>query len=238
MIVFDNVSKAFSPKSSALLNVSFTIEPGEFVFLVGPSGAGKTTILSLIIRQLRPSSGDIKVIDWDLADLPKKKIPLLRRKVGSIFQDYKLLMDRTVEENVALSLEVQGKPQPEIKKFVTEALDVVGLDGKGQFFPQELAGGEVQRVAIARAIVANPEVILADEPTADLDPKNAWAIVQLLDKINKENHTTVIMATHNTDIVNQMKRRVIVLENGQVVSDQKEATYVYPEDKEDKKEQG
>ncbi len=229
MLKFDQVSKKFSAKSSALHDITLEIADGEFVFLVGTSGAGKTTLLSLITRQLYPTSGTILFNDWDITALPKNKIPELRRKIGSIFQDYKLLMERTVEENVGLTLDVQGRHGQEVEQMVNEALNLVGLEGKNKFFPQELAGGEIQRVAIARAIVANPEMLLADEPTADLDPRNAWAIVKLLEKINETNKTTIIMATHNTDIVNQMKKRVVMLENGSIVSDEKEGKYITKE---------
>lgn len=225
MLKFENISKSFGKHVTALSTINLTIDDGEFVFLVGPSGAGKTTLLNLIIRLNLPTHGSIYFNDWEITQLPKKLIPQLRRKIGCIFQDYKLLMDRTVEENIALTLEVQGKDQKLIKKHVQEALDVVGLNGKGKLFPRELAGGEVQRVAIARAIIANPEVLLADEPTADLDPGNAWSIMHLLEKINSENKTTVIMATHNTEIVDKMMRRVVVMENGAVISDQKNSTY-------------
>lgn len=225
MLKFENVSKTFGKNITALANVNLSIADGEFLFIVGPSGAGKTTLLNLITRLSLPTSGSIFFNDWEVTDLPKKLIPMLRRKIGCIFQDYKLLMDRTVEENIALTLEVQGKAEDLIKKHVAEALDVVGLNGKGRLFPRELAGGEVQRVAIARAIIANPEVLLADEPTADLDPDNAWAIMRLLETINNENKTTIIMATHNTDIVNRMKRRVVVMENGTVTNDEANSTY-------------
>lgn len=225
MLKFENVSKSFGKHITALSTINLTIADGEFVFLVGPSGAGKTTLLNLITRLSLPSQGSIFFNDWEITNLPKKLIPQLRRKIGCIFQDYKLLMDRTVEENVALTLEVQGKDEKLIKKHVEEALDVVGLNGKGKLFPRELAGGEVQRVAIARAIIANPEVLLADEPTADLDPDNAWSIMHLLEKINSENKTTIIMATHNAEIVDKMKRRVVAMENGGVISDQQNSTY-------------
>lgn len=225
MIKFENVSKSFSKNSTALNSITLEILDGEFVFIVGPSGAGKTTLLNLINRLTLPTSGTIIFNDWQITDLEKKLLPKLRRKIGYIFQDYKLLMDRTVEENIGLTLDVQGKDEKIIKKHVAEALHVVGLEGKGKLFPRELAGGEVQRVAIARAIIANPEVLLADEPTADLDPKNAWAIVHLLEKINNENKTTIIMATHNRDIVDQMKKRVVTMENGSIISDERDSTY-------------
>lgn len=221
MIKFEDVSKQFGKNIAAIANVSFTIEDGEFVFLVGPSGAGKSTILNLLTVQYLPTSGNIYFDDYDYFRLVKRDIPYLRREIGCIFQDYKLLVDRTVGENLALPLEIIGKNDKEIKNYVSEALKEVGLSGKENLFPKELSGGEVQRVAIARAILTNPKVILADEPTADLDEKNAWVIVELLAKINAANHTTVIMATHNPEIVRQMKKRVITIDEGRVMADTK-----------------
>lgn len=240
MLKFENVSKAFSPKSSALTDISFTIEDGEFVFLVGASGAGKSTLLTLINCQLWANHGDITFNDYYYPSLRRKDIPEVRRTIGSIFQDYKLLLDRTVEENVRLPLEIVGVKKPEINEFVTQALNEVGLDGKQKVFPRELAGGEVQRVAIARAIITNPALLLADEPTADLDEDNAWIIVRLLEKINQVNNTTVIMATHNKDIVDKMKKRVITIENGMIVSDtgkHKKSTEVHAEAAEETKDE-
>lgn len=221
MVRFEDVTKQFSKNSAALSNISFTVDDGEFVFLIGPSGAGKTTILNLITAQYMPTSGNIYFGDFDYFRLAKRDIPLLRRSIGCIFQDYKLLIDRTAEENLRLPLEIAGKSKKETQEYVNEALRAVGLETKEKLFPRELSGGEIQRVAIARAIITNPKLLLADEPTADLDEKNAWTIVGLLEKINATNHTTVVMATHNPDIVRKMKKRIIAIEDGRIASDSK-----------------
>jgi len=224
MIQFEGVTKKYSD-DLALDDVSFKIDAGQFVFIVGPSGAGKSTLLKLITRETLPTSGRILFNGEDITRLPANKIPVLRRRIGTIFQDFKLLLTRTVFENVAVPLEVLSYKDQEIQKEVSAVLQKVGLEGKGNNFPVQLAGGESQRTAIARAIISKPEVLLADEPTGDLDPKNASAIVELIEKINKEEKTTVIMATHNAHIVNTFKKRVITLSQGKIANDEKEGRY-------------
>jgi cell division transport system ATP-binding protein len=223
MIDFNQVTKKFG-KIVALNNASFKIEPGDFVFITGPSGAGKTTIIRLILKELEPTSGKIKINQQDLAEVPSKKIPELRRKIGVVFQDFKLLSDRTVFENVVLPLEVTGADKKTIEERASEILKLVGLSDRAELFPSQLAGGELQRVCLARAVVAEPKILLADEPTGNLDPATSWQIIKLMKKINKMG-TTVIMATHNVDIVNSMRERVIKLGKGKVVKDQKEGKY-------------
>lgn len=224
LITFDHVSKRYGNKTIGLDDVDFGVEGGEFVFLVGKSGAGKTTILRLLIRDLLPTSGKILVEGEDNTKLPKKKIPHLRRKIGVVFQDFKLLTDRTVNENVSVSLEILGKGKKEIDKKVEEVLYLVGLQDKLHLFPAQLSAGELQRTAIARAIIGGPKVLLADEPTGNLDPTTSWEILKILKEINTLG-TTIVMATHNADIVNSMKKRVIVLDKGKIVKDQKLGKY-------------
>lgn len=217
MIKFFNVGKKFG-QTTVLDSVNFEIKPQEFLFIVGRSGCGKTTIFRLLNREYEPTVGEIYFQDKKLKDIPPGKIWEHRRHLGLIFQDMKLLAERTVFENVSIGLEFICNDAVEIKKKVTEILKLVSLEKKAQAFPKELSGGELQRVAIARAVIGNPDVILADEPTADLDQVTAWEIIQLLIEINKIGKT-VIMATHNFDIVNSLKKRVILLQQGQVVSD-------------------
>lgn len=224
MIRFEKVSKKYSQGTIALDNVSFLINKGEFVFLVGPSGAGKTTILRLLLREILPTKGKIFVEGEDVVKMSKKKVPLLRRKIGAAFQDFKLLFDRTVFENVSLALEILGKKSEEIKREVNKVLSLVGLKDKGSLFPIQLSGGEFQRTVIARAMVAKPKILFADEPTGNLDRDTSWQIVNLLKQINKLG-TTVIMATHNVEIVDSMSQRVIRLEKGKIVSDKKKGKY-------------
>jgi len=224
LIEFDEVNKSFNNNVMALEGVTFAIDKGEFVFLVGPSGAGKTTVLRLITRGLLPTTGRIKVGDMDVVELPVKQIPLLRRQVGMIFQDFKVLMDRTIFENVAIALEILGKSKEEIRRKVKEVLHVVNLSDKAEFFPIQLSAGELQRSSIARAIVGGPPVLLADEPTGNLDPTSSWEVLKILREINKLG-TTVIMATHNVDIVNSMRKRVIALKKGKIVKDEKQGKY-------------
>lgn len=214
MIHFDNVSKQYY-SDLALDGVSFDIEKGDFVFLIGPTGSGKTTIFRLIIRDLLPTSGIIKIGDIDVQRLPTKKIRQLRRNVGVVFQDLKLLHDRTVGENVMLPLQFSGVSENDAKERAIEVLESVGLSHTFEKFPQQLSGGERQRVAIARALVFDPEVILADEPTGNLDFETSMQILDLLDKINKQG-TTIFMATHNDRIIDSSKKRVIVLEKGKL----------------------
>lgn len=218
MILLDRVSKKYGKKGVALDKVSFFIEPKEFVVLVGSSGAGKSTILKLLTREEKETSGKIVVGGVDYSDLKEKDIPLLRRKIGTVFQDFKLLPKRTVFENIAFAMEIVGMGKREIENTVPKVIDLVGLSGKEKHYPDQLSGGEQQRVAIARAVVRQPKILIADEPTGNLDPKHSWDIVQLLEKINKHG-TTVIMTTHNQDILNRLNRRVIKLDHGRVVSD-------------------
>ncbi len=219
MIVFANVTKQYGNAEPVLDKINFDIERGSFVYLVGPTGSGKTTIFRLIIRDLLPSEGQINIGEWDLVNLPKSKISTLRRKVGVVFQDLKLLVDRTVIENVMLPLELSGAGG-EAKSRAEEILISVGLEGKFDKFPLQLSGGERQRVAIARALVFDPEIILADEPTGNLDNKTSFQILDLLKSINK-NGTTVFMATHNDKIIEQSSDRILVISKGKLVDDKK-----------------
>lgn len=218
MILLDRVSKKYGKKGVALDKVSFFIEPKEFVVLVGSSGAGKSTILKLLTREEKETSGKIVVGGVDYSDLKEKDIPLLRRKVGTVFQDFKLLPKRTVFENIAFAMEIVGMSNREIKNTVPKVIELVGLAGKEKHYPDQLSGGEQQRVAIARAVVRQPKILIADEPTGNLDPKHSWDIVRLLERINQRG-TTVIMTTHNQEILNKLKRRIIKLDHGRVVSD-------------------
>jgi cell division transport system ATP-binding protein len=221
MIRFDHVTKAFGG-TEAVSGLTFEIAAGEFVFILGPSGSGKTTVGKLLIAQLKPSEGDITVGDFKLSELKSREIPLLRQQIGVVFQDYKLLHDRTAMENIALALEIAGKSEATVEKTVEELLKVVGLEGKGALFPNQLSGGESQRVVIARALATDPAVLFADEPTGNLDTKNAWGVVELLGRINQHG-TTVIMATHDNDIVKKMPKRVLRLVNGKLEADEKHA---------------
>ena len=227
MIRFDNVSKTY-PKQNrpALRDVSLEIERGEFVFLVGSSGSGKSTFLRLLLREERASHGAVHVLGKDLAKLSNWKVPQMRRQVGTVFQDFRLLPNKTVSENVAFALQVIGKPKSHINKVVPETLELVGLEGKGDRMPDELSGGEQQRVAIARAFVNRPQILIADEPTGNLDPNTSVGIMKLLDRINRTG-TTVLMATHDAGIVDQMRKRVIELETGRMVRDQNRGVYGY-----------
>lgn len=224
MIFFDDVSKKYPSHTTALHNVNLKITDGEFAFLVGPSGVGKTTLLRLIIAEILPSRGSVFVDDWEVNKLPARKLPFLRRKVGFVFQDFKLFYDRTVFENIAVALEILNRPKIDIEKRVDEVLNIVNLPDKGGYFPKQLSLGEQQRVAIGRAIAGETKVLLADEPTGNLDPKNSWEILRIINNINKSG-TTVIMATHNVDIVNSLKKRVIALSHGEVVRDEKKSKY-------------
>ena len=225
MIHFDNVTKTYTNQSRpALENVSLDVEKGEFVFLVGPSGSGKSTFLRLILREERPSDGRIYVAGKDLARITNWKVPYLRRRIGCVFQDFRLLPKKNVYENVAFALEVINRPPKAIRRTVPEVLDLVGLTGKAQRMPHELSGGEQQRVAIARAFVNRPLVLLADEPTGNLDPDTSQGIMNLLERINRTG-TTVVMATHDNNIVDAMRRRVIELEFGKIIRDQSRGVY-------------
>lgn len=223
MISFTHVTKLYG-ETPALSDVSVTIPDGEFVFLIGPSGAGKTTFLKLLTREAAPTKGDILLDDWKINELPSSGIHLLRRRVGVVFQDFKLLTDRTVFENVALALEILGKNEAGVVRDVDKVLELVGLEGKKNFFPQQLSAGEMQRTSIARTIVGGPKVLLADEPTGNLDPETSWEILDILGEIN-DIGTTVIMATHNAGIVNDLKKRTITLERGEIMSDEARGRY-------------
>jgi cell division transport system ATP-binding protein len=224
MILLDRVTKSYKKRGVALQNVSLHVEPKEFVIIVGQSGAGKSTLLKLLTREEKPDSGKIIVGGIDYESLRDKEIPYLRRKIGVVFQDFKLLPNKTVFENVAFALEIVGQSNKEIKHTVPRVLEIVGLDGRGEAMPWELSGGERQRVAIARAIVRQPKILIADEPTGNLDPKHAWDVIRVLQKINKYG-TTVILTTHNQDIVNKLKRRVVTIKDGQIISDRASAGY-------------
>ena len=224
MIRFDKVTKTYN-ESYALKEISLDIHRGDFISLVGQSGAGKSTLLSLIIGEERPDSGRILIDDIDVARIQPYDIPFLRRKIGVVFQDIKLLDNRTAYENVAFALEVSGESAEMIKKEVPKSLELVGLEDKATAFPHEMSGGEKQRVAIARAMVHKPVLLLADEPTGNLDSINAWEILQLLLKINKTG-TTVILATHAKDLVNSIKKRVITIEKGEITNDQEKGKYL------------
>ena len=227
MIRFDDVTKIYPGQTRpALDDVSLEIEKGEFVFLVGTSGSGKSTFLKLVLREEKTSDGRIHVLGKDLSRLSQWKIPVLRRQVGTVFQDFRLLPNKTVAENVAFALEVIGRPEHQIAKVVPEVLELVGLAGKEDRRPDELSGGEQQRVAIARAFVNKPMLLIADEPTGNLDPNTSVGIMKLLDRINRTG-TTVIMATHDAAIVDQMRKRVIELDGGHLVSDQSRGVYGY-----------
>ncbi|MBI3956728.1 MAG: cell division ATP-binding protein FtsE [Candidatus Kerfeldbacteria bacterium] len=225
MIILKNVTKSFPGGTTALKNVSLHIQPGEFVSIVGQSGTGKTTLVRLITAEERPSRGRVIVGGWDITDVRQGEIPMLRRQIGMIFQDFKLLSKKTVGENVAFALEVSGGSRGDIHRIVPQLLKIVGLGEKRERFPRQLSGGEQQRVAIARALVHRPKILLADEPTGNLDALNAQDIIGLLEKIN-EFGTTVVLVTHNKDIVNALRRRVVTLDHGQVVSDQEGGTYL------------
>ena len=226
MLVLKNVTKKFGD-IVAVDGVNFEIGKGEFVFLTGPSGAGKTTILRLILRELKPDTGEIKIDDIDITALPGSDVPSLRQKIGTVFQDYKLLPERTVAENVEVALAVSGVDSNEWKARVDQVLSLVGLVARSELFPAQLSGGELQRVSLARALVINPILILADEPTGNLDWETADSMMQLFEKINKEGKT-ILMATHNREIIDKMKKRVIDMKDGKIVGSS---------DKEEKKEE-
>jgi cell division transport system ATP-binding protein len=224
MIQLYNLSKTYANGVVALSDVTLYIGKGEFVFLVGPSGAGKSSLMKLVIRQELPSSGQILVAGRNVSRLRGHEVPYLRRRVGFVFQDFKLLTDKTVRENVAFALEVTEATPTETRRRVPAVLELVGLLDKADVYPHELSGGQQQRVSIARGIVNNPLVLLADEPTGNLDPETSFGITELLAEINRRG-TTVVMATHNREIVDRMRRRVIAVENGRVVRDEEKGTY-------------
>lgn len=224
MILLDRVTKVYGRANAALDRVSLHVEPREFVIIIGTSGAGKSTLLKLLTKEEKPTSGKIVVGGLDYDKLKDKDIPLVRRKIGVVFQDFKLLPNKNVFENVAFALEIVGYGNKEIDHTVPKVLDIVGLKGKEKRTPNELSGGERQRVAIARAVVRQPKILIADEPTGNLDPKHAWEVIKVLEKINRYG-TTVLLTTHNQDIVNRLKRRVVTISDGRVISDRANAQY-------------
>ena len=226
IMVLENVSKSYSEGVEALNNVSFTVEKGEFVFVVGPSGSGKSTLIKLLLKELSPSSGNIRINGKDLAKLKRRQVSKYRRSIGVVFQNFELLYDRDVYENIALAQRVIGVPKREMKKNVASMLSLVGLSDKIHAYPGELSGGEQQRVALARALVNRPTILLADEPTGNLDPKNAWSIMELLDEVNKLG-TTVIVVTHNPEVVDTMQKRVIAMKDGRLLQDENKGRYIY-----------
>ena len=225
MITLENVSKSYAKGQPALNDVSLHIDKGEFVFIVGNSGSGKSTLIKLLLKELEPTSGTIIVNDQNLGKMKRRKVPKYRRGVGVVFQDFRLLKDRNVYENVAFAQSVIERPNRVIKKRVPEILTLVGLAEKYKSFPRELSGGEQQRVALARALVNRPNILLADEPTGNLDPKNSLEIMKLLEEIN-ERGTTVLVVTHNREIVNSFRKRVITMRKGVIVSDEEEGGYL------------
>ncbi|MGQ8873634.1 cell division ATP-binding protein FtsE [Paenibacillus amylolyticus] len=226
MIEMQDVWKTYANGTHALQGVSVKIDRNEFVYIVGPSGAGKSTFMKLMYREEVPTKGQISINGFNIGKLKPRKIPYVRRNIGVVFQDFRLLPKMTAFENVAFAMEVIEAPKRHIKKRVMEVLDLVGLRSKANREPSQLSGGEQQRIAIARAIVNNPSVIIADEPTGNLDPETSWGIMQLLDEINFRG-TTIVMATHNRDIVNTMRKRVIAIESGKIVRDQMRGEYGY-----------
>ena len=226
MIEMTNVNKKYSNGTTAIRNLSIKIDQGEFVYVVGPSGAGKSTFIKLMYREEKATKGQLNVADYDLMRIKNREVPFMRREIGVVFQDYKLLPKKTIYENVAYAMQVTGRKPRETKKRVMEVLDLVGLKHKVRVFPSELSGGEQQRVSIARAIVNTPKVLIADEPSGNLDPDNSWEIMKLLDRINAQG-TTVVMATHNSTIVNTIRHRVVAIENGRIIRDQAEGEYGY-----------
>ena len=228
MIIFQNVSKIYknnSHESAALEDVSFTVNPKEFVSIVGKSGAGKSTVVKLLIAEEKPSRGRIIFGSYDVNKLKHSELPQLRRRIGVIFQDFRLLVNKNAYENVAYALEVAGRLEQDINEFVPQVLEMVGLKDKMYNFPKELSGGEKQRVAIARAMINHPDVIIADEPTGNLDPINTWEIIKLLLEINKLG-TTVLLATHSKEIINSLDNRVISLEDGRLIRDEEKGKYI------------
>lgn len=223
MIVFENVFKKFPLGNTALQDVSFEIEDNEFVFLVGSSGAGKTTILKLLLGDMFPTSGTLVVNEFDLSAKKFKYVEKLRKSIGFVFQDFKILPEKNIFENIAVSLHILGLPSKEIKKKVQEVLELVGLEHKEKVFPVQLSAGELQRVAIARAVCGDRKIILADEPTGNLDPKTTWDIMKIFKKL--EGKKTIIIATHNTDVVNSLKKRVLMLKEGRLVKDMRKGGY-------------
>ena len=226
MLIMNDVSKVYPGGSVALQDVNVHIEPGEFVFVVGPSGAGKSTFIKMLFREVLPTTGSIFVNGMDILALSPKEIPFMRRQLGIIFQDYRLLPDRTVFENVAFAMQVIEAPHRKIRRQVNNVLDLVGLRHRSNAYPNELSGGEQQRIAIARAIVNDPVFVIADEPTGNLDPETSWDIMEIFKEINSAG-TTIVMATHDKDVVDAMGKRVIAIEQGRIVRDEKEGADGY-----------
>ena len=225
MIYFDRVSKVYADSSVALEDVSFSVEPGEFISFVGHSGAGKTTLVKMLLAEERPTSGAVFFESVNVHDLPLHRINHLRRKIGTVFQDFRLLPQKTAYENIAFAMEASGRPEEEIRSDVPHVLELVDLGEKMNHFPGQLSGGEQQRVAIARAIVNQPDVIIADEPTGNLDPVNTFEVVQILKKIN-DLGTTVILTTHNKGVIDSLKKRVITMDRGRVIRDDRDGGYI------------
>lgn len=224
MIHLKNISKLYPPNIAALRDVSLHVRPGEFVSIVGQSGTGKSTLAKMLYAEERPSKGHVVIGGWDITKIHQRDIPLLRRQIGVVFQDFKLLPKKTAAENVAFALEVAGVPPKRIKEVVPQVLKIVNLQEKAHRYPEQLSGGERQRVAIARALVHRPKILVADEPTGNLDTLNTKEIIELLEKIN-EFGTTIVLVTHNREVVNGLKRRVVTLSDGEVVSDVEEGRY-------------
>jgi cell division transport system ATP-binding protein len=225
MINFQTVSKVYNSHSVALEDVSFEVGPGEFVSITGRSGAGKSTVIKLLVGEEKPSKGRVFFSQYEVNKLKDKELPAFRRHIGVIFQDFRLLPTKTAYENVAFALEVAGRPQRDIDELVPQVLDMVGLSDKAKNFPHELSGGEKQRVAIARAMIHRPEIVIADEPTGNLDPLNTFEIIRLLEKINQLG-TTVLLATHDKEIINDLEKRVITLDRGRVIRDEAKGKYI------------
>ncbi len=224
MIHLENVNKTYETGSKAVRDLNLHIEAGEFVFIVGNSGSGKSTLIKLLLKEVEPTSGSIVVDGLEITRMKRRKVPMYRRNIGVVFQDFRLLKDRNIYDNVAFAQRVIAAPGREIKRRVPEILNMVGLAGKYKSYPRQLSDGEQQRVAIARALVNKPAILLADEPTGNLDPKNSWEIMNLLDEVNRQG-TTVVVVTHNREIVDQMKKRVIAMKSGKIVSDEEEGGY-------------
>jgi len=226
MILMKDIYKTYANGVTALNGIDVDIDQGEFVYIVGPSGAGKSTFIKLIYREVKPTTGTIVIDKMDLSDIKERKVPYLRRNIGVVFQDFKLLPKLTVYENIAYALEVIEESPKNIRTRVMNVLDTVGLKNKARFLPSELSGGEQQRVSIARAIVNNPKIVIADEPTGNLDPDTSWGIMKTFEEINSKG-TTIIMATHSKEIVNTIKKRVIAIEDGLIVRDEQRGDYGY-----------
>lgn len=226
IIALENVTKTYSAGNEALQDVSLRIKKGEFVFIVGSSGSGKSTLIKLLLKEIEPTQGVIRINGQDLTKMKRKQVPKYRRKLGVVFQDFRLLKDRNVFENVAFAQRIVGKSSYTIRRQVPAILSLMGLSEKLLSFPKQLSGGEQQRVALARALVNKPPVLLADEPTGNLDPKNSWEIMSLLEEINKTG-TTVLVVTHNHEIVNAMQKRVITMKNGKLIRDEQKGGYSY-----------